>query len=159
MAPDFSVGCLKFRGGVTARITNGLAAPRDRSLTILGDRGSITVRDLWDNRSAVHLESTSEPKQFGMKLVNRAEMKLRRFIPWKPTPGKRLAYPTGGSKSLPSFPSQIDFAAGLAAQAKAIAVGSAPRFSGQLALHITEVALALNNAADYPQPYRPKSGF
>ncbi len=159
MAPDFSVGCLKFRGGVTARITNGLAAPRDRSLTILGDRGSITVRDLWDNRSAVHLESASEPKQFGMKLVNRAEMKLRRFIPWKPTPGRRLAYPAGGAKSLPSFPSQIDFAAGPAAQAKAIAAGGAPRFSGQLALHVTEVALALNNAADYPQPYRPRSSF
>jgi hypothetical protein len=37
--PDFSVGCLTFRSGVTARLTCGLAAPRDRSLTIVGDAG------------------------------------------------------------------------------------------------------------------------
>ena len=56
MAPDFSVGCLQFRSGVVGRLTSGLAAPRDRSLTIVGDKGSIVVADLWDNRSAVHLE-------------------------------------------------------------------------------------------------------
>lgn len=159
MAPDFSVGCLSFSGGVVARITNGLAAPRDRSLTILGDRGSITVRDLWDNRSIVHLESTSERKPFMMRLVNRAETRLRRFIPWKPTPGRRLTYPRGSAGAVPSYPSQIDFAAGLAAQADAIAAGKQPRFSGARALHITELALVLNNAADYPQPYRPRSSF
>ncbi|MBL8581930.1 MAG: Gfo/Idh/MocA family oxidoreductase [Rhizobiaceae bacterium] len=159
MAPDFSVGCLRFRNGVVARVTNGLAAPRDRSLTILGDGGSITVRDLWDNRSVVHMESTAEPKQFAMKVVNRAEMKLRRFIPWKPTPGRRLGYPRGPAKGLPSFPSQIDFAAGPAAQAQAIAAGVQPLFSGKRALHITEVALALNNASAYPQPYSPRSSF
>ena len=55
LAEDFSVGCLEFKSGMVARVTSGFAAPRDRSLTILGDQGSITVRDLWDNRSAVHL--------------------------------------------------------------------------------------------------------
>ena len=56
MAPDFSVGCLQFRSGVIGRLTSGLAAPKDRSLTIVGDKGSIVVADLWDNRSAVYLE-------------------------------------------------------------------------------------------------------
>jgi hypothetical protein len=46
MAPDFAVGCLTFRSGVTARLTCGLAAPRDRSLTIVGEQGTIVVRDL-----------------------------------------------------------------------------------------------------------------
>jgi predicted dehydrogenase len=55
LAADFSVGCLTFRSGVTARLTCGLAAPRDRSLTIVGEEGVIVVRDLWDDRSPVHL--------------------------------------------------------------------------------------------------------
>jgi predicted dehydrogenase len=46
LAADFSVGCLTFGSGVTARLTCGLAAPRDRSLTIVGEEGVIVVRDL-----------------------------------------------------------------------------------------------------------------
>jgi len=159
MAPDFSVGCLRFRSGVVARLTSGLAAPKDRSLTIMGDRGTLTVRDLWDDRSAVHLEESGGRRQIPLKLVNRLETRAKRFIPWKPTPGRPLPYPPGKAKMLPGFPSQIDFCAGIAAQAKAIAAGRQPRFSGALALHITELALALNNAHRLPQPYRPQSTF
>ena len=63
MAPDFSVGCLQFRSGMIGRLTSGLAAPRDRSLTIVGDRGSIVVADLWDNRSAVYLEELGKARK------------------------------------------------------------------------------------------------
>jgi predicted dehydrogenase len=160
MAPDFSVGCLSFRSGLVARLTSGLAAPKDRSLTILGDKGSITVRDLWDNRSAVFVEETGSSRKLASRIVNRLEAKLGRFIPWKPTPGRRLAYPSGmRSGALPGFPSQIDFCRGVAAQAKAIEAGEHPYFSGNRALHITELALALNNADSLPQPYKVQSGF
>ena len=92
--------------------------------------------------------------------MTRAEAKLGRALPWKPTPGRRLPYPAlPASKGLPNYPSQIDFMRGVADQAEAIARGEAPRFSGALALHITELALALSNARDLPQPYRPRSGF
>jgi predicted dehydrogenase len=160
MAPDFSVGCLSFRSGLVARLTSGLAAPKDRSLTILGDKGSITVRDLWDNRSAVFVEETAAPRKLATRVVNRLEAKLGRFIPWKPTPGQRLAYSSGTRRgSLPNFPSQIDFCRGIAAQAKAIEAGEHPYFSGNRALHITELALALNNAGSLPQPYKVLSRF
>ena len=160
MAPDFSVGCLNFRSGVVARLTSGLAAPRDRSLTILGDKGTVTVRDLWDNRSAVRLERTADKRKLAVRLADRLENHLGHFLPWKPQPGRRLHYPIEtGRKTLPTFPSQIDFAAGIAAQARAIAAGNKPVFSGALALHITELALALNNARDLPQPYRVQSTF
>lgn len=159
LAPDFSVGCLAFRSGVVARLTCGLAAPRDRSLTILGDGGSITVRDLWDERSVVHLESLPE-RSLSTRLFGRLESRLGRFFPWKPTPGKRLAYPASlPKKALPRFPSQIDFCAGIAAQAEAIAQGRKPELSGARALHITELVLALNNAHTMPQPYRLRSTF
>ena len=39
--PDFSVGCLTFRSGPVARLSCGLAAPKNRSLHILGDKGTI----------------------------------------------------------------------------------------------------------------------
>lgn len=159
MAPDFSVGCLTFRGGVVARLTSGLAAPKDRSLTILGDKGSITVRDLWDNRSAVFVEETGAPRKLTTRIVNRLEAKLGRFIPWKPAAGKRLPYPAPAHGVLPNFPSQIDFCRGIADQAKAIEAGKQPFFSGRRALHITELALALNNANALPQPYKVVSGF
>ena len=63
------------------------------------------------------------------------------------------------NRTCPAFPSQIDFCRGIAAQAQAIAAGERPFFSGSRALHITELALALNNAGGLPQPYRVQSTF
>lgn len=160
MAPDFSVGSLKFRSGVVARLTSGLAAPKDRSLTILADKGSIIVSDLWDNRSAVHIEEIDAPRKFATRAAIRLEGWLRTFLPWKPSPGRRMRYPSPGRRAeLPGYPSQIDFCRGIAAQANAIEAGEQPFFSGDRALHITELALALNNAGRLPQPYKPRSTF
>ena len=160
MAPDFSVGCLQFRSGVVARLTSGLAAPKDRALTIVGDKGSIIVRDLWDNRSAVHLEELGMPRKLTARLGVRAEAWLKTFLPWKPVAGRRLPYPAGKRRALlPAFPSQIDFCRGIAAQAEAISAGRQPFFAGGRALHITELALALNNANALSQPYLPQSTF
>lgn len=159
LGADFSVGCLVFKSGTVARLTSGLAAPRDRSLTILGDQGSITVRDLWDNRSVVHLEQAGAERPLVQKILRRLENQLKRALPMKLAPGRKLAYPASKSKRLPSYPSQIDFTAGIAAQAKMIETGEPATFSGALALHITELALALHLGASQPQPYRVKSTF
>ena len=159
LAPDFSVGCLTFKSGVIARLTSGLAAPRDRSLTIVGDKGSITVRDLWDNRSAVHLEQTAKPRPFFQKIFRRFEAQVGKALPFKLVPGRRLTYPGTAGASLPAYPSKIDFMGGVAAQAKMIC-GEAPAFySDAVALHITELALALHNARELPQPYKVQSSF
>jgi predicted dehydrogenase len=160
MAPDFSAGCIKFRSGTVARLTSGLAAPRDRSMTILGDDGSVTVRDLWDNRSSIHLEKVGEGKQLKMRMADWLESKLQHALPWKPTPGRRLSYSGFAPEdALPAFPSRIDFSAGIAAQAKAIGTGVPAFFSGNVALHVTELALALSDAGKLPQPYLLRSTF
>lgn len=159
MAPDFSVGCLRFRSGLVARLTNGLAMPRDRSLTVVADKGSIVVADLWDNRSAVRLEQIGGKKPFMMRLLDFAEGRLGKVIPWKPGAGRRLAYPKGVKAALPSYPSQIDFMRGVADQARAIETGETAFFSGDVALHITEIALALNNAGEHAIPYKVQSSF
>ncbi|KAB0566455.1 Gfo/Idh/MocA family protein [Brucella pituitosa] len=159
MAPDFSVGCLRFKSGLVARLTSGLAMPKDRSLTIVADKGSITVDDLWDNRSAVRLESTTRKRSILSRVFGRLEAKLGKTLPWKPAVGSKLAYPKGDMVSLPSFPSQIDFMRGVADQARAIETGMTAFFSGAVALHITEVALALNNAGENAAPYKVRSTF
>ncbi len=159
LAPDFSVGCLQFKSGVVARLTSGLAAPRDRSMTILGDTGSITVRDLWDNRSTVHLEQSAEPRPLLQKVLRRAEATLGKALPFKLVPGRRLAYPPMAAQNLPSYPSQIDFMAGIAAQADMINGKSPAFYSGAASLHITELALALHHGQELPQPYRVKNTF
>ena len=159
MAPDFSVGCLRFKSGLVARLTSGLAMPKDRSLTIVADKGSITVDDLWDNRSAVRLESTTRKRSILSRVFGRVEAKLGKTLPWKPAVGSKLAYPKGDTVSLPSFPSQIDFMRGVADQARAIETGKTAFFSGAVALHITEVALALNNAGENAAPYKVQSSF
>ncbi len=159
MAPDFSVGCLRFKSGLVARLTSGLAMPKDRSLTIVADKGSITVDDLWDNRSAVRLESTTRKRSFLSRVFGRLEAKLGKTLAWKPAVGSKLTYPKGDTVSLPSFPSQIDFMRGVADQARAIETGKTAFFSGAVALHITEVALALNNAGENAAPYKVQSSF
>lgn len=159
MAPDFSVGCLRFRSGLVARLTSGLAMPKDRSLTIVADKGSITVDDLWDNRSTVRLESMERKRSVLSRVFGRLEARLGKTLAWKPAVGSKLSYPKGDAVSLPAFPSQIDFMRGVADQARAIETGATAFFSGAVALHITEVALALNNAGENAAPYKVQSTF
>ncbi len=145
LGPDFSTGCLTFRSGLVARLTSGLAAPRDRSLTIIGDTGTIVVRDLWDNRSPVHVSLVGSRRPLRHKLLDRIERHLKRKLPFRLLTGKSVPYPHAAAKSsLPTYPSQIDFVRGIAAQAEAIAAGTQPIFAGKTALHLTEIVLALN---------------
>lgn len=157
MGPDFSVGCLTFRSGVTARLTCGLAAPRDRSLTILGDEGTIVVRDLWDDRSPVHLSRFDGKRPLLQRLAGRFERARGNVLPLRLTHGSAVPYPAPPkARKLAAFPSQIDFARGIAVMAEAIAKGQAPFFSGQRALHLTELALALNAGVG---AFTPRSRF
>jgi predicted dehydrogenase len=145
LGPDFSVGCLTFRSGLVARLTSGLAAPRDRSLTIAGDKGMLVVRDLWDNRSPIHVELAGAKRPLLHRLVDRLEWQFQRKFPFRLTAGTPVAYPHRAAKNtLPAYPSQIDFVRGIAAQADAIRDGTQPFFAGETALHLTDIVLALN---------------
>lgn len=157
MAADFSVGCLVFGSGVTARLTCGLAAPRDRSLTIVGEEGTLVVRDLWDDRSPVHLGRFDAKPALIQRLAGRFERKRGGVLPLRLTHGKAVAYPFPPSAGkLSPFPSRIDFARGIAAMAEATSIGEAPFFSGRRALHLSELALALNDGIGL---FEPRSRF
>lgn len=53
MAPDFVVGCIEYGDGVVARLTCSLVAPRDKSLTIIGEEGVLTVKNVRHERCPV----------------------------------------------------------------------------------------------------------
>lgn len=157
MAPDFAVGCLSFKSGVTARLTCGLAAPRDRSLTIVGEEGTIVVRDLWDDRSPVHLSRFDGKRPLLQRLAGRFERMRGQVLPLRLVHGRPVAYPSPPKAGkLASFPSQIDFARGISVMAEAVAFGQTPFFSGNRALHLTELALALNEGVG---AFKPRSQF
>lgn len=158
LAPDFSVGCLSFADGVVARVTCGLAAPRDRSLLIVGENGTLTVRDLWDDRSPVHVALFNEKRSLSTRIRGRLETILSRRLPLAFVAGRKMPYPDdiAGAPHLPAYPSQIDFAKGLAEQAAGIAKGDKPFFSDEVALHLTEIVLALSEGVGQ---HRPRTTF
>ncbi len=57
--PDYSVACLDFADGVTARITCSIVAPRDHRMRIIGLEGEIAADSYRHYQSPVHLERFS----------------------------------------------------------------------------------------------------
>jgi predicted dehydrogenase len=127
-APDFSVGLLRFAGGMTARLTCSIAAPHDHSLTVVGDRGTLRLAEAWDNDAPVRLHP---------------RLRLRRRLVDSPF-GRRLRLrgPTH-PKVRRRGAAAMNFALGPAEALEAIARGRPPRLSGDWALHLLEATLAL----------------
>ncbi|MBO6637390.1 MAG: Gfo/Idh/MocA family oxidoreductase [Roseitalea sp.] len=159
MAPDFSCALLEFDNGVMARLTSGLSAPRDRALTVMGEHGTLTVADLWDNRAAVHLEKAGQKAALGHRVARRLETRLGRTLPLRLPAGRKLPYDGPAKRAhLPAYPSQIDFCAGIAAIAACIAnEGEGRQRLAAEALHVTEAALALNRMTDHGGRYAMQS--
>jgi predicted dehydrogenase len=57
--PDFSVACLDFVSGVSARVTCSFVAPRDHRMRIIGDEGEITADSYRHYQAPVYLERFS----------------------------------------------------------------------------------------------------
>jgi predicted dehydrogenase len=153
LGPDFSVAVLNFRNGAVCRLTTGLCAPKDRSLTIMGDAGTITVDDLWDYNSHARIERAGEARSLTQKVAGRLQRRFGLSLGHAARPGRPVDAARSSHPKLPGFPSQIDFAAGIAAVAAAINGGPMPFMSGGMVVHTTEVALAISNAGRNASPY------
>lgn len=144
MAPDLTVGLLHFNDGIQARLSCGLGSKRDRSLTILGEKGILTVDDLWDWNSPIRIRTDHHKNNLLERAVGWVERKRGEKLPVTIAEGQRLDYDKGlADWHLPDFPSRIDFAAGLHAHALAIEQCVNGFFSGNVSVHMTEVTLAL----------------
>lgn len=155
MAPDFTVGCLEFAEGIVARVTCGLVAPKDKSLTVIGDEGVISVENLRDDYGSVwHLPRTLNRRRARLQqMIRGVQRRLPGFVPAAlrrpvslstrrklPLPQGLPRLPAGGEK-------RVDFLRGPAEMVAAIGEGRPNRLPGELGAHIVEIIHQLQ----YPQ--------
>lgn len=167
MAPDFSVGCIEYDGGVVARVTCSVVAARDKSLTIFGDGGVLSTGNVRNDVSPVYVRRTP----FG----GRARSVERRVDGWRRRLESRLntiiwsgkewrlqrkypfaRKPAGG---LVSWGKPVDFCRGPAEMAAAIRERRPCRLSAELGLHITELLEALQFPERYGWRRKIESSF
>lgn len=153
MAPDFTVGCLEYDQQIVARVTCGLVAPLDKSLTIIGDEGTLTVKNVRQDAGPVWLRRYKETgwRARLMGLMNRAQRRLDAGCPAWPWRGQEWAW----SRRLPlvrepvgrfvSAGKPVDFARGPAELAEAIREQRDCRLSADLACHLVELVEALQH--------------
>src|SRR5439155_8131562 len=137
-------GCIEYSENVVARVTCSLVAPKDKSLTIIGDEGVIFTRDVRNDASPVYFREIPS-RGLRAAVEQRVNTLRRRFAgrsdEWHilekcPLVRKRaghFASPTKGA----------DFCRGPAEMADAITQRRACRLSAQLGLHIAELVEAL----------------
>jgi len=152
MAPDFTVGCIEYPGNVVARVTCGLVAPKDKSLTIIGDDGVLSVPDLRNDAGPVYFQ----PVPLGGRMAGIE----RRFNGWTKSVRtalgvgqwlyrKRLPLVGSANRKLVSDTKPVDFCRGPAELAAAAREKRTCRLSAELGIHIVELVEALQ----YPERF------
>ncbi len=144
MAPDFTVGCVEFDRGVVARITCGMAAPRDKSIVIVGDRGTLMVGNVRNDRAPVMWRS-AVPGRLEVLLRRR----MRSLFHWLQArvgdAGVSALFATPWQAVTPataagvSSDKPVDFLLGPAQMADAIAIGRPPLLSADFGVHLVEI--------------------
>lgn len=142
--PDFSVACIKFAAGVVARLTCSIVAPRDHALKIFGDDGSLSIRDLWNDRSPVYIR---RPITIGRR---RIESLWGRRYPLVGKSNPKVRYRGAQNRN---------FSRGVAELAAAIQEERPCRLSARFCLHVTEMVLAIHGASETASTYKLTSSF
>ena len=156
LSPDLSVGMLEFDGGVVARLSNSILAPANRSLRVIGLDGVATVTDVWEYHAPVRISLTGG--SFRPRLIRAFEKRLSRYIPGlligrsaKAVTGPKVGRTAGGHR--------MDFARGISQLAAQIEHGAPARVGPDLALHVTEVTLALQGQSANGRPVTMQTGL
>lgn len=177
--PDFSVACLTFDGGVVARLTCSIVAPYDHRVRLVGDRGALTLDEVWHNRSPVRLE------RFTQLSLNARKLRSVRHSPLlgrlAGVEGRRHRYPVEPAPSpdradgtpAPARPwftalrgalrrrqmTSLDFLLGVADMERAAREGRDPAISPEFLLHVSEVTLAIASGDRQPRTVVPPHSF
>ncbi len=149
MASDFTVGCIEYADGMVARVTCGLVAPRDKSITVVGDDGVLFVGNVRNDHAPVIVRS-SKLWRWRSRLAQRTQW-LHRWLEERfPWPGAETmfqrTYPlvrqpavrVGGHKP-------VDFMRGPSEMTEAIRERRPCRLSAELGVHIVEIVEALDD--------------
>ena len=153
MAPDLSVGCIEYEGGVVARVTCSLVAPEDRSLMIVGDRGVLRVGNVRDDMAPVYFRPVPSQSSGLERRVNALRNAFKfpghetEWHLWRRYPPVVLKTQQVAEPNKP-----VDFCRGIAELAEAIAQKRPCRLSAELGAHITELIERLQ----YPERFGEK---
>lgn len=138
-SPDYASATLFF-DAMVARLTCSIVAVHDHRLRIFGDDGVLETDEAWSNTAAVRIRRRHVIRRrlFNSPFATRI----------RPSGAAHPMVPRRGSATM-------NFALGIAEMARAIAAGRTPRLAGDFALHMTEVALAMQAGGEH----RPRSSF
>ena len=134
-AQDLSVGVLFHTSGVVARLTCSIIAPHNHKLRIIGDNGVLELDECWDNLSAVRF---------------RKRMRIRRRLLETPL-ARKLRLPSKNPHPVPAKggAATMNFFLGPDQMLNDIVAENDPLPMIQIALHVNEVTLALQNAGEH----------
>lgn len=153
MSPDYSVANLEFASGMVARLTCSIVAPHDRSLTIVGEDGTLIVEECWDYHAPVYINRPTKFRRWGLKYplfkllmpgVKPARLPL--------VPGPKIEMSQGVQASM-------DFSRGVAELAAAVRENRESKVSARFTLHVNEVAIAIQSPNFTRGPYVPVTSF
>jgi predicted dehydrogenase len=166
MAPDFTVGCIEYDNDIVARITCSIVAPLDKSVVIIGEKGTLYTKYVRNDASPVYIEKTP-PNRMVAGIASRAKHLLVRLeellhLPFSIAAFKfEKKYPYARK---PGFRSSrgnkpVDFLRGPAEMAEAIREGRPCRLSPELGLHMTELIETLQYPERFESPRTINSRF
>ena len=147
-APDFSVGLLEFDDGVVARLTNSIVAPYDHRMRIIGEDGTLEIREPWDYTCPVVLRRVATGR-----LARFVERKLGTPFGTRLKPVRRPPFRGGYGKPT------MDFPRGIEELADAIRTGRRCRLDEDFAIHVTEVTELLQHPERGSRPAIVRSSF
>jgi predicted dehydrogenase len=155
MAPDFTVGCLEFDGGIVARVTCGLAAPRDKSIVVVGDGGVLSVGNVRDDAAPVMFRPAAQSRL--ETVVRRRATWLARWVEARLSDAglgavfaSTLRPVRSRQGGVVSADKRVDFLRGPSEQADAIAAGREPRLSAAFGVHLVELIERLQYPERFP---------
>lgn len=175
--PDYSVACLEFANGATARITCSVVAPRDHRMRIIGEKGEVSADSYRHYQSPVYLERYSK-----------GSLNARKFKTLRALPSLGRIFGIGGRKvkSVRHWKSaavesdqQIrtsvkqrlvewlrrkevyaqDKLIGIAEMGKALKLREKPYLSPEFLMHINELTILIQNAGPQGISVKPSTSF
>jgi predicted dehydrogenase len=167
MAPDFTVGCIQYADGVVARVTCGLVAPRDKSITVIGDDGILTVNDVRNDSGPVLVQRIPST---GLLLhtercLNSVRTWLDSVLPVVPWSGnewrfqRKYPFARKPSAAIAGATKRVDFFRGPAELSAAVRENRPCRLSADLGCHILELVEALQFPGESGGPRKIQSTF